>query len=127
MNILVVEDDSSIRDSIVDIVSEMGHETTVAEDGQDALDWLEGVDMIITDWMMPRIDGLELLRVLRRQGNDIYILFITARDQINDAFVALMDGSNDYMIKPFDIADLELRIHVAEATIQMKKALSSRG
>ena len=86
MQILVVDDDQAVRDSLQRSLQSNGYEVTIAADGIQALARLAAnrPDVVIMDVMMPRLDGLEATRMLRAAGNDVPILLLTARDAVND-------------------------------------------
>lgn len=110
--ILVAEDDHNTNRLICAVMRKMGHEPLAARDGQEALDLMDTdhPDLLITDLMMPRLDGTELVRELRNAGYDLPILMLTAKSaqaDINDGFVV---GADDYLTKPADMKELALRV-----------------
>lgn len=110
--ILVAEDDRNTNRLICAVMRKMGHEPIAARDGQEALDLMDTdhPDLLITDLMMPRLDGTELVRELRDAGYDLPILMLTAKStqaDINDGFVV---GADDYLTKPADMKELALRV-----------------
>lgn len=110
--ILVAEDDRNTNKLICAVLRRAGHEPIPAADGQDALDVLDGnhVDMIVTDVMMPRVDGFELTGQLRDAGYDVPILMLTAKqgkEALHEGFLA---GADDYLTKPADMGELVLRV-----------------
>lgn len=112
MQILVVDDDQGVRDSLARSLSYSGFEVTTAVDGVDALAKLSQLrpDAVIMDVMMPRLDGLETTRMLRQSGNDVPILVLTARDAVGDRVDGLDAGGDDYMAKPFALDELLARL-----------------
>lgn len=112
MQILVVDDDQAVRDSLARSLAYSGYETATAVDGVDALAKLATTkaQAIIMDVMMPRLDGLETTRILRESGNDIPILILTARDAVNDRVDGLDAGADDYLVKPFALDELLARL-----------------
>lgn len=112
MQILVVDDDQAVRDSLARSLHYSGYEVTTAEDGVDALAKLSThrPDAVIMDVMMPRLDGLEATRMLRASGNDVPILVLTARDAVDDRVDGLDAGGDDYMAKPFALDELLARL-----------------
>ncbi len=112
MQILVVDDDQGVRDSLARSLQYSGYEVTTAEDGLEALAKLSHMrpDAVIMDVMMPRLDGLETTRMLRQNGNDVPILVLTARDAIGDRVDGLDAGADDYMVKPFSLEELLARL-----------------
>ena len=112
MQILVVDDDQAVRDSLARSLQYNGYEVSTATDGLDALAKLasENVDAVVMDVMMPRLDGLETTKMLRENGNDVPILILTARDAVGDRVDGLDAGADEYMVKPFSLDELLARI-----------------
>jgi len=112
MQILVVDDDQAVRDSLSRSLHYSGYEVITAGDGLEALARLSSSrpDAVIMDVMMPRLDGLETTRMLRQSGNDVPILVLTARDAVNDRVDGLDAGGDDYMAKPFALDELLARL-----------------
>ena len=110
--VLVVEDDSSLRRLISAALKQNGYIPFTAEDGEKALDVLEktNIDLIISDIMMPNMDGYELTRQLRQAKYDIPILMVTAKESFEDKQKGFMAGTDDYMVKPVDEEEMLLRI-----------------
>jgi two-component system response regulator MprA len=112
MRILVVDDDQAVRDSLARSLEYNGYEVSTAADGVEALASLAATrpDAVIMDVMMPRLDGLETTRMLRKNGNDVPILVLTAHDSVDDRVDGLDAGGDDYMSKPFALDELLARI-----------------
>ncbi len=112
MQILVVDDDQAVRDSLARSLKYSGDDVITAADGVEALAKLAGAtpDAVIMDVMMPRLDGLETTRMLRESGNDVPILILTARDAVGDRVDGLDAGADDYMVKPFALDELLARL-----------------
>jgi DNA-binding response OmpR family regulator len=112
MRILIVEDDSRIHQSLADDLRRQHHAVDVAEDGLTGLDFArtEVHDVILLDILLPGLDGLELCRRLRAERSKALILMITARDDVGDKVGALDTGADDYLVKPFDLAEVSARI-----------------
>jgi two-component system, OmpR family, response regulator MprA len=112
MGILVIDDDRSLRDALRRALSMSGYEVIVAEGGQHGLTQVatEAPDAVVLDVGMPDIDGLELCRRLRSAGNRVPVLMLTARDAIEDRIDGLDAGADDYLVKPFDVGELEARL-----------------
>lgn len=112
MQILVVDDDQAVRDSLERSLSYSGSEVQTASDGIEALAKLASYtpDAIVMDVMMPRLDGLEATKMLRDSGNDVPILILTARDAVGDRVDGLDAGADDYMVKPFALDELLARL-----------------
>ncbi|MGH7755330.1 MAG: response regulator transcription factor [Vulcanimicrobiaceae bacterium] len=112
MRILIVEDDPRIHEAVAGDLRRQRHVVDVLEDGEAGLDYARsGVyDVILLDIMLPGIDGLELCRRLRAEKSTAFILMITARDGVDDKVGALDTGADDYLVKPFELAELSARI-----------------
>ncbi len=112
MRVLVVDDDRAVRDALRRALTLGGYEVQLAEDGEQALELVvQSVpDAVVLDVGMPGIDGLEVCRQLRRLGNRVPILMLTARDAVSDRIDGLDVGADDYMVKPFDVGELKARI-----------------
>jgi DNA-binding response OmpR family regulator len=110
--ILVVDDQSSVRQLLQDYLTEQGFEVVTATDGQNAIYTArhEQPDLILLDIMMPRMDGYDFLRQYR-QERQTPVIIITAREEETDAVVGLELGADDYVIKPFRMRELVARIH----------------
>ena len=112
--ILVVEDDKNLRRLIVTTLKRNDYETYEATNGIEALDVIEKeyVDLVISDIMMPEMDGIELAKDLREANYKVPILLITAKSTISDKREGFLSGADDYMVKPIDIEELILRVKV---------------
>ena len=110
--ILIVEDDAELGQLFRRVLEKNGYEAINACDGVDALDKLETeyVDLIISDIMMPRMDGYEFVRELRDAKIDIPILMITAKDRFPDMQTGFGAGTDDYMVKPVNVNEMVLRV-----------------
>ncbi|MDX1436074.1 MAG: response regulator transcription factor [Anaerolineales bacterium] len=108
----MVDDDPGIRDSLLAFLSRSGFEVALAQDGQDALDALPKTrpDLIILDVMMPRLDGRETLRRLRREGSWLPVILLTQVGEATERAMALEEGADDYINKPFEPHELVARI-----------------
>jgi two-component system response regulator MprA len=112
MKILVVDDEPAVRDSLERALRLEGYEVQLAADGVEALDEVARAapDAILLDLMMPRLDGLEVCRVLRSRGDRTPILVLTARDAVSDRVSGLDAGADDYVVKPFALDELLARL-----------------
>jgi two-component system response regulator MprA len=112
MRLLVVEDDTGLRDVLRRALSLAGYEVRLSGEGAEALaEVARSVpDAVVLDVGLPDIDGLEVCRMLRRQGNRVPVLMLTARDAISDRIDGLDAGADDYLVKPFDIDELKARL-----------------
>jgi two-component system, OmpR family, response regulator len=120
MRILVVEDDSVLRDGLTRSLRNAGYAVDTAEDGKLADDLLSvhTFDLLVLDLGLPGIDGQEVLRRLRRRGSTIPVLILTARDSVEDRVAGLDLGADDYMVKPFNLAELEARTRALVRRVQ---------
>ena len=116
MRILLVEDDARLAEPLSQYLSREQHALTWLGDGRCALDALlaEDYDLLLLDWMLPGLDGLSLLRELRRRGRTTLVLMLTARDAVEDVVAGLQAGADDYLVKPFRMAELAARIRTLE-------------
>ena len=123
--ILIVEDDNELGQLFRKVLEKNGYETVNACDGIDALNKLETeyVDLIISDIMMPNMDGYELVRELREANIDTPILMITAKDSFQDMQTGFGVGSDDYMVKPVNVNEMVLRVG---ALLRRAKMISER-
>jgi two-component system response regulator MprA len=112
MRLLVVDDDRALRDALRRVLALAGYDVRVSETGGDALSEVSsGVpDAVVLDIGLPDIDGLDVCRILRRDGNRVPILMLTARDAVADRIDGLDAGADDYLVKPFDIDELKARL-----------------
>ena len=112
MKILVVDDDKAVRDSLQRALVLEGYEVELAPDGTTAVKSLTQAapDAVILDLQLPDIDGLEVCRRLRTLGDRTPVLMLTARDALNDRVEGLDAGADDYLVKPFELAELFARL-----------------
>jgi two-component system response regulator MprA len=112
MRLLVVDDDRALRDVLRRALALAGYDVRLAESGAEALSQVTSAvpDAVVLDIGLPDIDGLEVCRLLRREGNRVPVLMLTARDAVSDRIDGLDAGADDYLIKPFDIDELQARI-----------------
>ena len=110
--VLVVDDEPAVRRALERALRLENHEVTLAEDGEQALDRLAGepADAVILDILMPKLDGLEVCRRLRKAGDRTPVLMLTARDAIDDRVEGLDVGADDYLVKPFALRELQARL-----------------
>src|SRR6201985_1780412 len=114
MRLLVVDDDRGLRDVLRRALSLSGYEIVLAATGSEALSEVTTAvpDAVVLDVGLPDIDGLEVCRLLRREGNRVPVLMLTARDAVSDRIDGLDAGADDYLVKPFDIDDVKTRMRV---------------
>lgn len=124
--ILVADDDEKLLKMVQRTLIYEGFEVITATTGREALDKLEikPPDMIVLDWMMPELDGLEMLRRLRANGDQIPVLMLTARDAVEDRVAGLDRGADDYLVKPFAPSELLARLR---ALLRRSKLTNSDG
>ena len=111
--ILVVEDDNDLNNLIQTVLESKGHDVFAARNGKEALDILDitHIDLIISDIMMPRMDGIRLLTDIREANMKMPVLLITAKGSFDDKNKGFSSGADDYMVKPIDIKELILRVN----------------
>lgn len=121
LTILVVEDDCELRQLFSRVLLQNGYFVREAENGKAALDALEQeyVDLIISDIMMPVMDGYELVRSLRDANIQIPVLMITAKDAFDDMRLGFLSGTDDYMVKPVNVGEMVLRVGALLRRAQM--------
>lgn len=114
MKILLIEDEAKTADYLKQGLTEAGFNVSVARNGLDGLHLAleETFDLAILDVMLPGLDGWQLLQAMRKQGRDWPVLFLSARDQIEDRVKGLELGADDYLVKPFAFAELLARVRV---------------
>ncbi len=112
MNILLVEDDKALSNAIKKILERKGYLVDAVYDGVSAVEYAKEMDynLIILDVMLPKMDGFEVLRILRRDGVHTPTLMLTARSAVQDKVTGLNGGADDYMTKPFDTEELLARV-----------------
>jgi DNA-binding response OmpR family regulator len=120
MKVLIADDDFPTRRLLQSYLEKWGHEVTAASTGAEALQCFERGDyaMVVTDWSMPEMDGLELIgriRALHRTG--VYIVLVTARAQSEDVVQGIEAGADDFVTKPFDRDELRARMRAGERIV----------
>lgn len=108
--ILIVEDDAGVASYLVAALREAGYQADHCGNGADSLGQAPGYDLLLLDVMLPGMTGLEVCRQLRGQGHSTPILLITARDRLEDKVAGLDAGADDYLVKPFQLAELLARV-----------------
>jgi len=130
MRILIVDDDNDSRLLLMQILEKLGHEVISAVNGAEAWDVLEReeVSFIISDWVMPRMDGLELCRRIRaaRFPRYIYVILLIARDNKNELIEGMKAGADDFLVKPFNVGELNVRIKAGERVLRLERDLEER-
>ena len=121
LKILIAEDDRELRMLFARVLIKYGYTVKGVSNGKEALDAmdLDYYDLIISDIMMPVMDGYELVRQLREAGNTIPVMMITAKDAFDDMRLGFLSGSDDYMIKPVNVNEMVLRVGALLRRAQM--------
>ncbi len=116
MRILLVEDETAIAHFIAEGLEEEGFAVDVAHNGKEglhlALDNLSEYDLILLDWMLPGMSGIEICRAIRKENKTVPVIFLTAKDTVDDVVFGLETGANDYLRKPFAFEELLARMRV---------------
>lgn len=131
MRILIADDDDTSRTMLAGVLGKYGYEVESVPDGHEAWRRLKEKDapkLVILDWMMPGMDGLEVLRRIRERedGESFYILLLTSRDEKKDIVEGLDAGANDYLPKPFNPGELRARVEVGRRMISMQETLARK-
>lgn len=124
MRLLLVEDYPPLQKSVVKGLREAGFAVDATGDGQEALWFAEGneYDVIVLDLMLPRLDGMEILRRLRAKGRQSHVLIVTAKDAVPDRVAGLNAGADDYLTKPFEFEELLARVQALVRRSYQRKA-----
>lgn len=119
--ILIAEDDQELRQLFGHVLVKNGYSVKGVSNGREALEELEGnyYDLIISDIMMPEMDGYEFVRTLRDAGNNMPVLMITAKDAFDDMRIGFLSGTDDYMVKPVNVNEMVLRVGALLRRAQM--------
>ena len=122
MRLLYAEDEKSLARAVSMILVKNNYSVDVVYDGESALEYLEteNYDGAILDVMMPKLDGIEVLRRMRRRGDSTPVLLLTARSEIDDRVTGLDSGANDYLTKPFDMKELLARIRAMTRVLSVQ-------
>ena len=112
MHILIVEDETALAEAVAHILRKAGHSADRVADGQSALDYIRAgaYDLVLLDIMLPRLDGLSVLRQMRSEGVQTPVLLLTARTTVPDKVAGLNAGADDYLTKPFEPEELLARV-----------------
>ncbi len=121
LKILIAEDDRELRQLFSHVLTKNGYSVKGVANGREALDAIDGdyFDIIISDIMMPKVDGYELVRSLREAGNTTPVLMITAKDTFDDMRRGFLAGTDDYMVKPVNVNEMVLRVQALLRRAQM--------
>jgi len=118
MRLLLAEDEKALSKALTTILERNNYSVDAAYDGKEALEYLEAdnYDGVILDIMMPKIDGITVLQEIRKKGNLIPVLLLTAKSEVDDKVIGLDAGANDYLTKPFNSRELLARIRAMTRT-----------
>jgi DNA-binding response OmpR family regulator len=116
MRVLVAEDDQGLRDVLARGLREKGYVVDLVADGSAAIQFLRSYDyvVVVLDWRMPKVSGLEVLQWIRRRESPAAVLMLTARDAPADRVTGLDEGADDYLVKPFDFGELLARMRALQ-------------
>jgi DNA-binding response OmpR family regulator len=131
MKVLIAEDDSISRRLLQAALAKWGYDVVVTTDGQEAWRILQGPEppaLLILDWLMPHMDGIEICREARRTNalKSAYIILLTSRGSKEDIVQGLEAGADDYVTKPFDHGELRARVQVGARVVSLQKVLAER-
>lgn len=112
MRILICEDEIDLADGLCTILKGNKYSVDVVYDGEEALTYLEAenYDAVVLDIMMPKVDGITVLKTIRENGNSIPVIMLTAKSELDDKIVGLDSGADDYLTKPFEVKELLARL-----------------
>lgn len=127
MRIAIVDDDLISRQILKNSLQKFGHEILEAADGEAAWKLIQQTNprLVITDWLMPKMDGLELIRQIRTAGlqHYTYIIIVSGKEDKNDVVTGLETGADDYLVKPFDILELRARVSIGVRILELEADL----
>jgi DNA-binding NtrC family response regulator len=123
--ILIVDDDELIRKFLLDFFVDLKYEVVIAESGEDALRKFvpQSFDIVISDLVMPDMNGIELLKELMAKDDQVLFFLITGYPTLETAVEAIRNGAYDYIVKPFNLEDLKIKVERAIMTRQLKSSL----
>lgn len=129
--ILIVDDDDDILILLSTTLTKWGHEVISASNGLEAWNILrkeESVNFVISDWIMPKLDGVDLCRRIRNEslGRYIYVILLTAKEETTDLVEGMESGADDFVVKPFDKGELQVRIRAGERVLKLEQDLEER-
>ncbi|MBI4961795.1 MAG: response regulator transcription factor [Desulfomonile tiedjei] len=132
MKILIAEDEAVTREVLKKVLTNWGHEVVEASDGLEAWEALQsdpGPRLALLDWLMPQMDGIDVVRKVRsavsEQDRYIYIILLTQKGSKDDVVQGLAAGADDYMVKPFDHNELQVRIRSGQRIVELQSALAA--
>jgi two-component system NtrC family sensor kinase len=130
MRILMAEDETVSRRLLQSYLQKWGHEVVVANDGAEAWRLFEQshFPLVISDWMMPELDGVDLIRRIRatERSGHVYVILLTGRSQKEDVVEGMEAGADDFVTKPFDRDELRVRLQVGERVCELERRLAEQ-
>ena len=130
MKVLIVDDDPVSRRLLQNYLQKWGYEVTVALNGAEAWRLFEQEDfaIVVSDWMMPEMDGPDLIRRIRGESrpNYVYLILLTARSQKDDLVEGMDAGADDFVSKPFNQEELHVRVRAGERIVKLERALAEQ-
>lgn len=130
MKVLVADDDPVSRRLLQNYLQKWGYEVAVAVNGADAWRLFEADEypIVISDWMMPEVDGRELIRRIRAVGrpNYVYTILLTSRSHKDDLVAGMEAGADDFVAKPFHGEELQVRVRAGERIVRLERALADQ-
>lgn len=123
--VLVADDDRTTRTYLASLVQKLGYSVVAAANGEEAWSMFEAIkpELVVVDWIMPKVDGLELCRRIRASvGEDAFVLVVTSRSESEDLQSALLAGVDDYLVKPVLPGHLQARLVIAERRLALARA-----
>jgi sigma-B regulation protein RsbU (phosphoserine phosphatase) len=128
--ILVADDDAVGLELVTRLLRKDGHDVIASNDGERAWEMIQAFtpQLVVLDWNMPHLDGLEILRRLRLRYDRTppYVILLTSHSKVKDRVRGLTQGADDYMVKPFDPAELVARVHVGLRVVHLQRTLAAR-
>ncbi|MWB93945.1 response regulator [Flavobacterium sp. GA093] len=126
MHILIVEDELGIVQFLQQGLQEEGYQITTASDGSKGFELIKNqkFDLILLDWMLPKINGLDLCKAIRIKDQKTPVIFLTAKDTVHETIEGLRAGANDYIKKPFSFDELLARIKIHFRTFEKEEILT---
>ena len=130
MRVLIAEDDKTTRIRIKSNLEKIGHGVVAAQDGVEAWELFQDgqFSIVITDWMMPKMNGPDLVRRIREcnNGHYVYVILLTSKSEKEDVVRGMEAGADDFLTKPFDKDELRVRVGAGERIINLEKKLDTR-
>lgn len=128
MHVLIADDDPVYRELMSDLMGQWGFDLTVVENGREALKAVEAgppPSVAVLDWMMPELDGFEACRRLKEgRASDIHVVMVTGSVARQDMIKVLVAGADDYLVKPFQPIDLQMRMRTAKTIVELREDVS---